>query len=199
MADIVARESLCCPQCGFGLTGLPDDHRCPECGFGYQRDAILTLVRNELAARRGLAELVILFAAAATLLSLLPIAGTADSSLLGRGGVVRVAGIVILAGVSVLRWFRNPDNESIYWQTRSAMIVWVLLVVLSLVAPNLVISGAALALLACLLAASLHRPAYPCLAASVTPATNRSLRRLKFIGYAATAVAGVLLIAAVAS
>lgn len=198
MADIVARESLCCPQCGFGLTGLPDDHRCPECGFGYQREAILTLVRNELAARRGLAELVILFAAAATLLALLPLSGKADPSLLLRGGLVRVGGILVIAAVAMIRVFRDPENEALYWQARAAMVAMGMLAILSALAPNLVLGLAGLCLFGALMAMLLHTPAYPSLAASISATTRRSLRRLQFTGYAATAIAGVSLVAALA-
>jgi len=28
-----------CPQCGYSLQGLPEDHACPECGLRYDRDS----------------------------------------------------------------------------------------------------------------------------------------------------------------
>jgi len=28
-----------CPQCGYSLQGLPENHACPECGLRYDRDS----------------------------------------------------------------------------------------------------------------------------------------------------------------
>jgi len=46
MSELIISDPIC-PQCGYALTGLPDDHACPECGFQYQYAALRQLVRHE--------------------------------------------------------------------------------------------------------------------------------------------------------
>ena len=34
-ADLFAHDFEMCVECGYPLTGLPEQHQCPECGKGY--------------------------------------------------------------------------------------------------------------------------------------------------------------------
>jgi len=43
---IRARKEPFCIHCGYGLTGLPDDHNCPECGRNF-RFAVIEEYRRD--------------------------------------------------------------------------------------------------------------------------------------------------------
>lgn len=36
-----AKNTECCPWCGYCLKGLPRKYKCPECGFRYDRGAVV--------------------------------------------------------------------------------------------------------------------------------------------------------------
>lgn len=196
--DRLFRGELACPQCGFDLAGLPDDHRCPECGFGYQRNAIREIVKDEILARNWASTHIILLSAVSSCLSLLAIVGsyTAPQATKFRGWWPRLVIIACVIGWYFHRLLTDPLDTSLNWRFRLSMVGWNFLLLMSFFWPS-VLSQIALALLGILVFRYLgHGPRFPHIERSMNEQLLLRLRLWKRVGIVAAGLALLFVIAA---
>lgn len=189
--------ALYCPQCGYGLTGLPDDHRCPECGFGYQRAAILELARGEENAQRWLYEQLTLFSLVAIVLAIAP--RIVEHYVLPGGSrrlrLVLDLGLLVLGIWSLIRAYHERDESASELHFRIAAALWGSLLLLSVLAPGLLRFGALAAVVAAFTIATRHAPRYPHLLRSINRMIASQLRRMRYVAFATMVMAAVVSVA----
>jgi len=126
-----------CPQCGYSLEGLPEEHVCPECGLHYDPDMLTVELGYRRWQRTGVVNALVLtglFALAAHWspsrgVWLPPLIAMAVSLVLATYVFVRDSGrraclIISKRGVEI----HHPRRSSqlIYWdQIRSARYSWI--------------------------------------------------------------------------
>ena len=103
-----------CPECGYNLTGLPDN-RCPECGYVYSRQDVARNARNmvyQLQALRDVNEILkvglYLGGAAALFFIAARLTGTGGILVLARIACVFMGLPTIGLGLQVFRVKRLP-------------------------------------------------------------------------------------------
>lgn len=163
-------SAIFCPQCGFDLSGLPDEHRCPECGFGYQREAIVELATEHMYTKAGLHRQIVLGAIAMCVVCALTFVVHIESAIgyrSNRALPIRAIGIAAIIVADFWRQLKagRPDYDG-DWRLRSAAAGWALLFFVATMFPHF-LSGMMLALVGSLIAMRIfYRPPYPFLDAS---------------------------------
>lgn len=189
--ETLFRGDLACPQCGFDLAGLPDDHRCPECGFGYQRDAIREIVIEEISSRNWLSTQIILLSAVSSCLSLFGIIGsyTAPQATGFRGWWPRSIIFVCVIGWYFYRRLIDPLDTSLNWRFGLSMVGWNFLLLMSFLWPS-VLSHIALALLGILVLHFVnYQPRFPNIEGSMHEKLLQRLQLWKRVGFVAAGLA----------
>lgn len=186
--DSANATTLCCPQCGYSLAGLPDDHQCPECGFGYQVAAIESLARSDAYARLNFAEGLLWFSVAALLVIANAIV-ISDTSSRPRSIIVGLIPIIVPGAAWLYRHYTDYEFDFSVARIWMIRLGWPLMVAALLVAPfaSLVVA-LGLAIFALILQHS-HRPRFPYLDRSVPSDLAAEVAKIRRAGLVVFVVA----------
>lgn len=184
-----AATHIHCPQCGFDLHGLPDDHRCPECGFGYQKQAIEQLAREFVRTREwlGKEQVVASIACCAMPVLMWLIQLTMYTSLSGRRrSWLGALGIVVIIATHLARqWQSRRLDDDGEWRLRAAVSGWLVIFAIGGTFPQFLSGLMMLAVAATGVTRCLHRTPFPYIELSAPVEVRNAAARWDAIAIAA--------------